>query len=195
MNIALQTLPTHIDIIHLALAVIVLILISLLVVKRKPTHEQTDLTVGTPEENKKASPVLQQEDTPTALNETNPDGALQLLTLLQQEARFIDFIQEDLRNYDDADIGAAARVVHEGSKKTLNNYFVFSPIRQEEEESPITLEKGFNASEIRLTGNVIGEAPFSGILIHKGWKVTNSHLPKIAKDHDTSIIAPAEIEL
>ena len=70
------------------------------------------------------------------------------------------------------------RVVHAGSQKTLNNYFSLSPIRTEDEESPITLAAGFNASAVRLTGNVVGEAPFTGTLIHKGWKVDSCHLPQ-----------------
>ena len=129
------------------------------------------------------------------LKETGPEAALQLLTLLQQDARFIDFIHEDLTGFSDADVGAAARVVHEGSKKALNNYFEFSPVRSEEEESRITLAEGFNASEVTLTGNVTGRAPFTGTLIHKGWKVTETKLPKVSEGHDTSIVAPAEVEL
>jgi hypothetical protein len=137
-------------------------------------------------------PIIEQV---SQLKEASPDAALQLLTLLQQDARFIDFIKEDLSTYSDADIGAAARVVHEGSKKTLDTYFTFKAVRSEDEETRISLPVGFNASEVRLTGNVVGEAPFNGTLIHKGWKVSETKLPKIAEGHDTSIIAPAEVEL
>src|SRR3954464_2306374 len=51
---------------------------------------------------------------PVILREATPDAALQLLSLFQREARLIDFTQENLSAYSDADIGAAARVVHEG---------------------------------------------------------------------------------
>jgi hypothetical protein len=85
--------------------------------------------------------------------------------------------------------------VHEGSKKALDSYFTFAAIRSEEEESRVTLPVGFNASEVRLTGYVVGEAPFSGTLVHKGWKVIEVKLPKLAEGHDTSIVAPAEVEL
>ncbi len=129
------------------------------------------------------------------LKTSTPDSALQLLSLLQQDARFIDFMQEDLKGFADADIGAAARVIHEGGQKVLNEYFTFVPVRAEEEESRITLPQGFNASEVRLTGNVVGEAPFNGTLIHRGWKVTNVKLPKLAEGHDVHIIAAAEVEL
>lgn len=104
-------------------------------------------------------------------------------------------MQEDLKGFADAEIGAAARVIHEGGQKVLNEYFRFAPVREEEEESRITLPKGFNASEVRLTGNVVGEAPFTGTLIHRGWKVTDVKLPKLAEGHDANIVAAAEVEL
>ena len=132
---------------------------------------------------------------PAVLKEASNDSALQLLALLQQESRFVDFAQEDLTGVADADIGAAARIVHSGSQKVLNSYFDLAPVRREEEESRVTLAEGFNAAEVRLTGNVVGSAPFTGTLVHRGWKATEVKLPKISVEHDTSIIAPAEVEL
>ncbi len=129
------------------------------------------------------------------LKTTTPESALQLIGLLQQEARFIDFMKEDLKGYSDTDIGAAARVIHEGGNKVLKDYFTFEPIRTEEEETRITLPVGFNASEVRLTGQVVGEAPFTGTLIHRGWKITDVRLPKLADSHDAHIVAAAEVEL
>ncbi|MFA0122211.1 DUF2760 domain-containing protein, partial [Vibrio sp. 10N.261.48.A2] len=55
--------------------------------------------------------------------------------------------------------------------------------------------EGFNPQEIRLTGNVTGNAPFNGTLVHKGWKATDMNLPKLAENYDASVIAPAEVEL
>ena len=117
------------------------------------------------------------------------------MSLLQQEARFIDFLQEDLKGFSDADIGAVARVVHEGGQKVIADYFTLEAVRKEEEESRITLPEGFNATEVRLTGNVIGQPPFSGTLVHRGWRAMEVRLPKLAEGHDASIIAPAEVEL
>ncbi|WP_234745964.1 DUF2760 domain-containing protein, partial [Burkholderia sp. WTPI3] len=48
--------------------------------------------------------------------EASPQAALQLLGLLQRDARFIDFVEEDIAGYGDADIGAAARLVHDGCR-------------------------------------------------------------------------------
>src|SRR5574337_1703476 len=47
-----------------------------------------------------------------ALREAPHEAALQLLGLLQREARFVDFVQEDVAGYSDADIGAARSEEH-----------------------------------------------------------------------------------
>lgn len=123
------------------------------------------------------------------------DAALQLLALFQREARLIDFTREDLSQYADADIGAAARVVHEGCRKVLNEHFVLEPVRTEAEGSTITVPPGFDAHSIRLTGNVMGQAPFQGSLAHAGWRASSVNLPKLATGIDTKVLAPAEVEL
>ncbi len=132
---------------------------------------------------------------PVVLKEATPDAALQLLGLLQKEARFIDFIKEDVTAYSDADIGVAARVVHEGCNKAINEYFTLDTVRSDQEGSKVTLAKGFDAAKVRLTGNIVGQAPFTGTLIHKGWQVTDIRLPKLTEGHNAKIVAAAEVEL
>jgi len=129
------------------------------------------------------------------LREATPDAALQLLSLFQREARLIDFTQENLSGYSDADIGAAARVVHEGCSKVLREHFTIDAVRSEAEGSRITLPEGFDASAVRLTGNVVGKAPFTGTLSHRGWRASSVRLPKLAEAHDAKVLAPAEVEL
>ena len=120
---------------------------------------------------------------------------MQLLGLLQRDARFIDFIEEDIRAAGDADIGAAARIVHEGCRKVVHEYFSIEPVREEDEGQPITLPEGYDAAAVRVTGNVVGNAPFSGTLCHRGWRVSETRLPKLVGEHDPAILAPAEVEL
>lgn len=132
---------------------------------------------------------------PVILKEATPDAALQLLGLLQKEARFIDFIKEDITSYNDADIGIAARVVHEGCKRAINEHFSLAAVRNESEGSKVTLPEGFDAGSVRLTGNIIGSAPFTGTLVHKGWQVTSIRLPKLTQGHNAAILAAAEVEL
>jgi len=124
-----------------------------------------------------------------------PDAALQLLSLLQREARLIDFANENITVYSDADIGGAARVVHEGCARVLREHFTIEPVRSELEGARLTLQEGFDAASVRLTGNVVGKAPFTGTLSHRGWRAAKVNLPQLADKHDASIIAPAEVEL
>lgn len=152
----------------------------------KPMKEAFEPTAPAPVAPKPAA---------AALREAPPDAALQLLGLLQREARFVDFIQEDVAAYADADIGAAVRVVHEGCRKVLRDNFTISPVRDEAEGSRITLPAGFDAAAIRITGNVVGQPPFHGSLTHRGWRVDETRLPKLASGHELRIVAPAEVEL
>ncbi len=152
-----------------------------------PTPAPTAAPTAPPTPAPTAAPVI--------LREATPDAALQLLSLLQREARLIDFTQENLAGYADADIGAAARVVHEGCAKVLREHFTIEPVRAEAEGSRVTLEAGFDAASVRLTGNVVGQAPFKGSLSHRGWRATSVRLPKLAEAHDAKVLAPAEVEL
>lgn len=130
------------------------------------------------------------------VEKSNPEaGALLLLTLLQRDGRLIDFLHEDVAGFPDADVGAAARVVHAGCKKALNQYFTFKPVRSESEGASITVEKGFDPSQIRLAGNVSGEPPFKGKLAHQGWKATEVRLPERPPSIDARVVAPAEVEI
>lgn len=191
MNVDFTALPATLDILHLTLGALSLLLIFLLLVKARPRQLPVAAEPAKPVE----APKPVQAPAQPALKTHSPDAALQLLSLLQQEARFIDFLNEDLKGFSDAEIGAVARVVHEGGKKTLQQYFTLAPVRSEDEETRITLPEGFNAAEVRVTGNVVGQPPFTGTLVHRGWRVTGVNLPKLADGHDARILVPAEVEL
>ncbi|MFL9886373.1 DUF2760 domain-containing protein [Paraburkholderia agricolaris] len=141
-----------------------------------------------------AAPAPAPQPAPT-LKEASPDAALQLLGLLQRDARFIDFVEEDIKSYSDADIGAAARLVHDGCRATLREHFTIRPVRDEAEGSRVTLAEGFDATSVRLTGNVVGKAPFNGSISHRGWRVDEVRLPKLTESHNVKVVAPAEVEL
>ena len=82
-----------------------------------------------------------------------------------------------------------------GCRKVLREHFSIVPVMQELEGSRITLNEGFDAAAIRLTGNVVGKAPFSGSLSHRGWRVAETRLPKLSEQHDAAIVAQAEVDL
>ena len=212
-GIDLSLKPTTFDLWHVCLAgtvaLLTLMLISLLIVMvismmrcRRKSVLSTSAPVSAEPVIKIVEKIIEVEKLvhapapePVILKEATPDAALQLLSLLQKEARFIDFIKEDVTSYSDADIGIAARVVHEGCNKAINEHFTLAAIRNEQEGSKISLPQGFDAGAVRLTGNITGAAPFTGTLIHKGWQVTNIRLPKLTQGHDAAILAAAEVEL
>lgn len=211
-------IPTTFDAVHIGLAALTVILLILqillvsvaviaLLQRGKPAVEPVRVEVApipVPETPKPPEPVtparpervvVPERPEPVVVKEATPDAALQLLGLLQKEARFVDFVQENVAAYSDAEIGAAARVVHEGCRRVLSQHFELEPVRREQENSRVTLPKGFDASTVRPTGNIVGEPPFTGTLIHRGWRATAVRLPKVAEGHDVHIIAQAEVEL
>jgi hypothetical protein len=144
-------------------------------------------TVPTPTPQAKQPPAPK----PPARNE-----AITLLAALQREARFVDFVQESLAGYSDAQIGAAARDVHRDCGVVLNRLFALQPTIAQEEGAEIEIPVGFDPSHWHLTGNVVGEPPFRGRLVHPGWVATTCELPTWSGTAAaTRIVAPAEVEL
>ncbi len=191
MTVDFTAMPASLDLLHLILGILALAFLLLAVLKRKPAAAvPAPMAPQAPKAEPRPEPAA-----PPTLKVNSPDAALQLLSLLQQDARFVDFLHEDLKGFSDAEIGAVARVVHEGGRRTLQQYFKLQPVRAEEEESRVTLPAGFNAAEVRVTGNVVGQPPFTGTLVHRGWRVTDVNLPKLAEGHDARILVPAEVEL
>ncbi len=127
---------------------------------------------------------------------SSPTSALQLLSLLQRKGRLIDFLQEDLNAYDDAQIGAAVRSIHEGCRQALAAHVELAPIYEAPEGSLITVPPGFDAHAVRLTGNIVGDPPFKGALRHRGWRVVRVDLPeRLQSDETALILAAAEVEV
>jgi hypothetical protein len=146
----------------------------------------------------KPEPVEEPEKVVEIAPSSNRDPsspALILLTLFQQHGRFVDFIEEDIANFNDAEVGAVARMVHEGCRKALRDHAQVEAIRQEEEGQAVTVEEGFDANEIKLLGNIQGKGPFKGSLRHRGWRVHSLQLPTLLEGAAIEVVAPAEVEL
>jgi len=122
-------------------------------------------------------------------------GAVQALALLQRYGRFVDFLMEDISAYDDAQVGAAVREIHSGCRKTLDEHFDVQAIMEEGEGARVAVEPGFDASRIRLSGRVSGSPPYSGTVVHRGWRVAAVRLPERSGAVDPSVIQPAEVEV
>ena len=123
------------------------------------------------------------------------ESAVQLLGLLQRDGRLVDFLREDIQAYDDAQVGAAVRTIHESCRQVLAEHLPVEPVLSGQEGDAVTVPEGFDPSAIRLTGNVSGEPPFRGILQHAGWRAAQVKLPDQPVGQDPKIIAPAEVEV
>ncbi len=122
-------------------------------------------------------------------------SGLMLLGALQREGRLLDFLQQDIASFSDEDVGSAARVVHGGCRKVLQQYFEFEPSTPQAEGASMTVPAGFDAQRIRLTGNVSGQPPFKGTLKHHGWVAKAIRMPALSEAIDPRVVAPAEVEL
>jgi hypothetical protein len=120
---------------------------------------------------------------------------LHLLTVLQRQGRLVDFLFEDLDAYEDAQIGAAVRGIHENCRKVVTKNLSLAAVLDGTEGEEVTIEEGFNPAAVKLTGNVTGEPPFRGILRHRGWRTDKIDLPVLSDTQDAAVIAPAEVEI
>ncbi len=120
---------------------------------------------------------------------------LHLMSALQREGRLMDFFSEDLDEYEDEQIGAAVRSIHDNCRKAVAKYLTSKAVINEEEGDEITVQPDFDPGTIKLTGNVTGEPPFKGVVRHRGWKVARIDLPTLSGSRDPNIIAPAEVEI
>ncbi len=120
-------------------------------------------------------------------------GALQMLALLQRDGRLIDFLQEDVAPYPDAQLGAAVRSIHTACREVLARYLKLEPVIDSEEDQPVTVPAGFDPAAIKLVGNVSGKPPLRGLLRHRGWRVAEVKLPP--PPTGSAIVAPAEVEI
>jgi hypothetical protein len=156
-----------------------------LTIRRKPSKPQTAFS---------ESPKCNPENFPERVHQ-DKRLFIHLLSMFQQEGRLLDFLSENLDSYEDNQIGAAVRSIHENCNKVTLKYLSLQPVLDQEEGQTLTLQKGFDPAAVKLVGNVAGEPPFTGILRHKGWKTAKLELPTLSASQDASLIAPAEVEI
>jgi hypothetical protein len=131
---------------------------------------------------------------PAAPSRTPADGALQILTILQRDSRLVDFLMEDIASYSDDQVGAAVRELHDQCRDSLARYVALQPVIDGVEGTPVKAPSG-DPKAVRFIGNVPATPPSGGTLRHKGWRAAKVDLPGLAAKEDTTIIAPAEIEI
>ena len=150
------------------------------------------LPVTLAEESKQDSTQAKPKPMPTS----DRSDAISLLSALQREARFLDLVQESLDGYSDAQIGGAARDVIRECGSVIERMFALQPMTSAQDGERLETPAEFDPAEYRLTGNVTGDAPFSGTLAHHGWKATKCEVPKYSgSESSAQIVAPIELEI
>jgi hypothetical protein len=179
----LSAFQTYLSGVTLALGLVVLVTI---LVRREPKRVIDSAAV----EAAQPPPVPRQASQADA-------EVVSFLAMLQAKGRLVDFLMDDINTYGDAQVGAAARVVHAGCRGVLQEHFRIRPVREEREGSIIQVDVGYPVHEYRLLGRISGSAPFSGVLVHHGWKTDLLKLPHIVRSPTDRLpaIAPAEVEL
>ncbi len=141
---------------------------------------------------------------PEAVSSPEPEGpsaglvdrAVQLLALLQRDGRLIDFFFENIAPFSDAQVGAAARNVHESCRQTLERYIKLEPVIDSQEGQSVTVQEDFDPSTTKLMGNVTGQPPLRGVLRHHGWRATQIDMPPLPPEGlGRTVVAPAEVEI
>jgi hypothetical protein len=130
--------------------------------------------------------------------ESNADAdVVILLSIFQEKGRLVDFLMDDIAGYSDAQVGAAGRVLHEGCRAALLEHFGIRPIREEGEGSKVTVPPQYAPDDYRLVGRISGEPPFTGTLVHHGWRAEWVKLPRLVTTSADRLpaIAPAEVEV
>jgi hypothetical protein len=142
-----------------------------------------------------ASPAASPAARPAAKPPARSD-ALTLLAALQREARLLDMIHEPLAQYSDAQIGAAARDVLRNCAGVIDRWFRLEPLLAQEEGSSIEVPAGYDPQRFRLVGQVAGEPPFRGQLVHRGWVASRCELPSWSGSAESvHVVAPVEVEV
>jgi hypothetical protein len=125
-----------------------------------------------------------------------PSGAaLRMLALLQEEARLVDFLLEDISGASDAQIGQAVREVHRKAQAALRQHAVIETVLSGNEGDTTTVPRGFDPSAVRVVGNVTGEPPFTGQIQHPGWRVRELKLAPPPQGADEFVLQPAEVQI
>ncbi|SCA64059.1 hypothetical protein SCG7086_BT_00030 [Chlamydiales bacterium SCGC AG-110-P3] len=144
---------------------------------------------------KAAKKFLQPNDTKKITKKEEDASHLQLLMLLQKSGRLIDFLQEDLSGCTDAQIGAAAKKVQQDCCGVLEELVTVRPVFEDREGASIQIPAGYDVSAIKVVGNVKGDAPYKGVLVHKGWRAHKRSLPKRVGHNTVEVLCQAEVEV
>lgn len=164
---------------------------------QKQVAQRVKLALQAPDQQSSALKV----DEPAKLSVEPPErkevppkrsDALTLISSLQREARLLDLIMEPLDQFEDAQIGAAAREVLRDSRKTLERMFAIAPVANVEEGDSLEIPESPSPSKYRLVGSATAR---KGLVTHRGWQATKIEIPKwTGMSSEALMLAPIEVE-
>ncbi|TWU19129.1 DUF2760 domain-containing protein [Allorhodopirellula heiligendammensis] len=147
-------------------------------------------------EQKTSSP--QREPSPTAAPQPpaapaqNP--AITLLATLQRDARLIDLIYENLDQYQDAQVGAAARPCLKQCRQSLDRILKIEKLVPANESESVEVPPNASVARFRWIGESSASAAATAKLVHPGWQAAAIQLPQWSgQAADAEIIAPAQV--
>ena len=146
--------------------------------------------------SKDASTALKLSATPRSDSRSE---ALELLAALQRDARFIDFIKEDIGACDDVSLAAAARATHDRCAATLERFFQIRPLSRVQEGETTKIDPASqNPARFRISGassHPLGTEVACRVA-HAGWIAEKCEPPRWSgKGEDAMVLAPAELEI
>jgi hypothetical protein len=132
---------------------------------------------------------------PSRAVDTPADRAVQLLGILQRDGRLVDFLQESLDGYADAQIGAAVRDVHANCRNALARYLSLEPLLAENEGDRVRIQADTDPARVKVVGVISSTPSLQGVVRHRGWRVTEATLPPLGPEGARDVVAPGEIEV
>lgn len=134
---------------------------------------------------------------PAVVQSASPE-AVQLLRLFQEEGRLVDFLQRDIQSFPDDRVGAVARIVHQGCRRVLQDYFEIVPTVSQGEGEKISWTPSELGTHIRLVGQSGSSTATFGTVLHRGWTVQRASLPTVLQPvsaDSAAVLVPAEVEV
>lgn len=120
--------------------------------------------------------------------------AITLLATLQRDARLIDLIYENLDQYQDAQVGAAARPCLKQCRQSLDRILKIEKLVTAAENDTITVPADAAVSRFRWIGESSSSKTSTAKLVHPGWQAASIQLPQWSgQAEDAEIIAPAQV--
>jgi len=153
-----------------------------------PSMPARDVATGVAGSPEKQTPKLSAND--------DRSDAITLLVALQREARLIDLVKENLGQYSDAQIGAAARPCLQQCAATLDRLFGLRAIESVADGQTIAVPNNASPSRYLWIGESSGDdQATNGKLVHHGWEASQVELPKwTGATVDARVIAPIQVK-